>query len=180
MKKFKPLYTFASLWKQFVLFTKNWRRKPTGELVVKDKLECFENIVDKDGHKRFIEGEGTIINMPENFVVTYNRWSLCGTHLMIVLAFTANSTTIGTGDVKIQYALPDWVKTKIVSPAENIAVVFNEFSGTTAGATTTKQGFALLKGLNNVELQKYYNGTFANNSYYRVQFDLLIDNAESE
>lgn len=39
MKKFKPLYTFASLWKQFVMFTKNWRRKPTGELVNKDKLE---------------------------------------------------------------------------------------------------------------------------------------------
>lgn len=64
MKKFKPNYSFADLWKQFVMFTKNWRRKSTGELVNKDTLELGDvtanDIEVRDIKCRKITGTGKI------------------------------------------------------------------------------------------------------------------------
>lgn len=54
---------------------------------------AFEDIVDKNGNPRFIEGTIT----PETIsgiTFTYCKWSLSGTHLMIVLAGTCKNVTL--------------------------------------------------------------------------------------
>ena len=56
-------------------------------------LKAFENIVDKDGHKRFIEGTPTNPTI-EGVEITYAKWSLSGTHLMLVMAGNVASTTV--------------------------------------------------------------------------------------
>ena len=53
----------------------------SGEL---ENVKVFENIVDKDGHKRFIEGDITFENITGVSKV-YGKWSLSGNHLMIVI-----------------------------------------------------------------------------------------------
>lgn len=195
MKKFKPNYSFADLWKQFVMFTKNWRRKSTGELVSKDKLEltgdvkCFENIVDKDGHKRFIEGEGTtptitLTGEGNTYDILYSKWSLSGTHLMIVLSFIVNPTS-DTKITDIQWALsdiPEWVADKIVATSSNIVDRKQSYLFDESGNTLQEMTMSIMKDnddtirLTNLSQSAEYDEPFM----MRVQLDLLIDNAESE
>ena len=78
----------------------------------KNNLKVFENIVDKDGHKRFIEGDITPAETT-GITFTYAKWSLSGSHLQIVLAMTIAAGTYSTfylGDIT---NLPKWIFDKI-------------------------------------------------------------------
>ena len=55
----------------------------TPEMILNPKME---DIVDADGHKRFIEGNVTPANIIGENDIQYAKWSLSGSHLMIVLA----------------------------------------------------------------------------------------------
>ena len=56
----------------------------------------IENIYDEDEHKRFIEGDLTLQTI-EGVSFSYGKWSLSGTHLMVVIAGSiANETVIAS------------------------------------------------------------------------------------
>ena len=230
MKKFKPNYSFADLWKQFVMFTKNWRRKSTGELVNKDTLElgdvtandieandidvrdvtcrkvtatgkikttgdvegskfkgdtALETIKDRDGHLRFVEGDITM-NTITGITQTYGKWSLSGTHLMITIAFTISSgTSFGTSMLAIINDIPSWVMDKIVPSGDTekqVAVKYaDEWIDT--NAPQTQHLYCGVQKVDNTTLQLARWGgsvTFSADTFFRLQFDLIIDNAESE
>ena len=140
---------------------------------------AMENIVDEDGHKRFIEGDielkDELGNTLEN---VYGKWSLSGTHLMLVLCLrTDENTTISSQVITKDISLPKWVRDKIVPTFANY-VEIKSFTGRddSVGNATTISA-ALLKGSGgqiNIGLAQGITHSVALN--VRVAFDLLIDN----
>ena len=53
----------------------------------------ISTLTDSKGNPRFIEGEGTPMEM-EGFTASYCKWSLSGTHLMIVLSGSFANATV--------------------------------------------------------------------------------------
>ena len=139
-------------------------------------VKVFENIVDKDGHKRFIEGDITI-NQMSGVTQNYGKWSLSGSHLLIVLALTLqNETTILDNAVLCDINVPSWVLNKIYGFV-GATVDYKTFGAyaTTGGSqnfvcrlhkTTTPK----------LQIRKDSNLTLTNARYVRIAFDLLIDN----
>ena len=61
----------------------------SGEL---ENVKIFENIVDQDGHKRFVEGNITLsASVPEGLVLKYGKWTL---NLMMIGVALTHSLTI--------------------------------------------------------------------------------------
>lgn len=147
-------------------------------LEVSGELKAFENIVDKDGHKRFIEGDGVPLEK-EGFTSTYCKWSLSGTHLMCVLAGTiADTTAITATDSLAKFYCPAWVMAKIFPvwsnniEAKNIIMFASDW---------TQQNLQVKVQKANVDDTYIINFeagavTLTKDRNFRVQFDLLIDN----
>ena len=147
----------------------------TGDFEVANtsKIKIFENIVDKAGNKRFVEEDGharTITGLTS----AYCKWSLSGSHLMMVFAGTlADETTLGVGEEICYFALPEWIMDKIVPVwsryLETRSVVYTASDWSTQSDTIyfkkEDYGFSFLSaGL-----------TLTADRNFRIQFDLLID-----
>ena len=142
------------------------------ELEVSGNAKLFENIVDKDGHARFIEGDIT----PETISgvsTPYAKWSLSGSHLLIVLCESiADGTTAQFKHASL--TLPNWVLDKLVPIYSDIvarmAMTYYGSDGTAQSATSylTKTDTGLTIYISAVTLTADRTG--------RLQFDLLVDN----
>lgn len=134
--------------------------------------KIFENIVDKDGHKRFIEGDITI-EEKEGVTQTYGKWSLSGTHLLIVICFDVDNGTVMASGKFAEVNVPAWVVDKInpIFSTQVIRTTTNLFANdyTTQSLTTN-----LAKSSNKIEVQTG-NLTLSANRSGRIQLDLLID-----
>ena len=138
------------------------------------KFKILENILDNEGHPRFIEGNGT----PGNFISQpFCKYSLSGTHLMFVVAGLVEPQTIGANEVLGNFLLPEWIASKIYPVWGNInlqriGITF------TAGDWSTKVMDAIVY-IDGNYLKIANLGTdfvLEKSSGFRVQFDLLIDN----
>ena len=131
----------------------------------------FEAIVDDNLHKRFVEGSITTPTI-SGVTISYAKWSLSGTHLLIVIAGSIESGTTLTNSTLGQIMLPDWIKDKIVPIVNNLVEEKNSVGW---GTDYTQQSI-------NVDLLKYSSLdivasiTTTAKRYFRIQFDLLIDN----
>ena len=142
-------------------------------------LNKLENITDDNGHFRFIEGvaDGNEVN---DLTITYKKWSLSGTHLMIVVAGSGENGSVigGLGNSKVfNFDIPEWIADKIVptygsTDIENKSVRFFASDGTSQSTTcylginkTTNKLQGALTSL-----------TLTATRSFRLQFDLLIDN----
>lgn len=134
----------------------------------------FETITDSHGNPRFVEGDITMETIA-GVTQTYGRWSLSGTHLMIVVcADVANGTTIPNRDIAF-INLPAWILNKI-NPliatrieSKNVLMYDTSFTTQTITVVLTK-GEALLAFVTRgttVEVNS--------DRKFRIQFDLLID-----
>ena len=134
--------------------------------------KIFEEITDKDGHKRFIEGNLTIETIA-GVTQTYGKWSLSGSHLMLVIAGSIDNGTVLASIILCKAVLPEWIVQKIVPIASNIIanITFDVYA-----ADSTKQTLktSLLKIAD--EIRIYTSMTATANRYFRIQYDLLIDN----
>ena len=70
----------------------------------------LDDIVDSQGNKRFIEGN--LEKGSSTATITYNKWSLSGTHLMIVIAGTISSN-LETYHNIAHGTLPTYINSKI-------------------------------------------------------------------
>lgn len=138
----------------------------------------FENIKDKDGHNRFIEGE---LNTEDITGLTFNykKWSLSGTHLMLVLAGSVEvgiALTSGTKLASVQ--LPKWIMDKIYpvweQQIEAKTVVMRDSTWVSQNTTMTLAKSTLPLGLSIFNQANVTISTSIKN--FRIQFDLLIDN----
>ena len=80
-----------------------------------EEIQSFKkdisNLVDSKGNPRFVEGNGTPATI-EGFTSTYCKWSLSGTHLMLVLAGNVENETTLSGFI-VTFALPEYIMNKI-------------------------------------------------------------------
>lgn len=138
----------------------------------------IESIKDANGHNRFIKGDITI---PAQTGVTqdYGKWALSGTHLLIVVAGTIEAGASATISLNTPIEPPSWVKNKIYSLGSGNNVAYSDIkiynNGTTA---VTSRDVTLIKS--GSDLYFYHEnpiGDSDNSISFRVQFDLLIDNA---
>lgn len=144
----------------------------------------MENIVDLNGNKRFIEGDINI-DVATGWSVKYGKWSLSGTHLMIVLAlgFESGTTISASGRVinnSYKIALPDYIYDKIYGLYNNGTAVdrqtFRFFEDEGANVIASRD-FAIDKTDSGLTIAIIAGDsiTFSVDGTIRVQFDLLID-----
>ena len=137
----------------------------------------LDDIVDSQDRKRFIEGEGVLSEVP-NYTFTYNKWSLSGTHLMLVLAGTvASGGGASVGQTFAEYELPEWILNKITPLSENgIVIVANvTYYTISSGVYLNSKEILLKKTTNKLSIVNNGGGTLNNNVAFRIQLDLLID-----
>ena len=134
----------------------------------------LNNIVDAKGNKRFVEGSGS----PETITgVTslYCKWSLSGTHLMLVYALTLDSGAGLTSRADIcSFELPQWILDKIY-PLSNELVDIVDAIYVPDGGTPTKKEEWLYKTATGLKITNKSSIQATNTCYFRIQFDLLID-----
>ena len=147
----------------------------SGELSVSGDTKVFENIVDKDGHKRFVEGT---LEVPEidDVTVEYKKWSLSGTHLMCVLVLSAlNGATIPQGPILTLQNLPDWILNKVVPVYGTNRVSRFTITFYADNETTQTVNVRILRDTN-IRVNLVQSLTMTANRTCRINFDLLIDN----
>ena len=142
-----------------------------------EEIQSFKkdisNLVDSKGNPRFIEGEGTPLSQ-EGFTSTYCKWSLSGTHLMLVLAGSvASGTTISTLSIMASYNLPAWILNKIVPVAGSIVEYKNIVAYASDYSTQTVNSF--FRKSTDVAIAINGSFTLTANRNFRIQYDLLID-----
>lgn len=143
--------------------------------------KIFENIIDSQGHKRFVEGNVSIIaNLAE--ISPFAHWSLSGTHLMLVLCVyntTDEDITISGASELAHIDLPEWIANKIYpmgssSHVEHKSGIKGLYPSTLSQSLASVESY-LLKDNNRLYIQGV-NAKFESGFYYRIEFDLLIDN----
>ena len=147
-----------------------------GDLSVDGDAKLFEKITDTQGHRRFIEFDGTPLTL-EGFESVFCKASLSGTHLMFVLAGNiANTTLIGNGTTLAIYDLPEWIMDKIYPVWENSRIEKRSFPLTGDDWTEQNMGVVFQKSDGKIKLLTVGSVTLSANRAFRITFDLLIDN----
>ena len=145
-----------------------------------DSLQVFENITDKDGHKRFIEGAITP-NATEGLTHKYAKWTLSGSHLMFVDAVKVDSgTSVSAYDIIATITnLPQWIYNKIYPLTEDSDwVAVKNVSGVKNDGTvsSTTADFMLRKVASGFQIYVLSNLVPELDLTFRYELDLLIDN----
>lgn len=136
----------------------------------------LDDIVDSQGNKRFIEGEGTTATIT-GVTFTYNKWSLSGTHLMLVCAGeTSAGTTVTSNMLFVTYTLPDFVMDKIYPIWMNNSVDIKNFYFRSVNSESSSLTVVQLRKENNtLTMHSNLSETMSGKRAFRFQFDLLID-----
>lgn len=142
----------------------------------------LESIVDSHGNHRFVEGNFPVENI-NGITWTYHKWSLSGTHLMIVLAgkndsetditFAGNELFGSLQDIRLSY-----IYNKIFTLTTNNSVSTAMFRTYQNFTTIEKGNLSLAKPSANHLIIVNWNKAVKDipaNAAFRVQFDLLID-----
>ena len=138
--------------------------------------EVLDSLVDSAGNPRFIEGDLEVQTVT-GVTANYYKWSLSGTHLMLVLACTLeNSAVISNGTDLAIINLPSFINDKILPVyTDNKTVNIIRASALASDLTTQVIGLGLRKDTN-LTIRVYEGLTLTKERNFRVQFDLLIDN----
>ena len=134
-------------------------------------------LVDSKGNPRFVEGNGEPINsIPKGVEITYSKWSLSGTHLMIVLAGEiANETILGSQALRYKYVMPSFILNKIIPTISSNSIELKDIKLWANNLTNQELTFRAYKESTYVAIT--CGGlTLTADRTFRVQFDLLIDN----
>ena len=140
--------------------------------VAKAVKKDIATLVDADGHNRFINGE---IVTKEITGITYGfaKWSLSGSHLLIVLSVTGANTTALTSQTLGELELPEWIYNKLET-IFSTAVDRQTFQLYSSSVTTQSMNVQLRK-IGNNKLDLFTSVTFSDDRTGRIAFDLLID-----
>lgn len=135
----------------------------------------FETITDSHGNPRFVEGDITM-NTITGVTQTYGKWSLSGTHLMIVIAGNiANNTTVIRDTNIANISFPRFIKDKIKTYPSTSIVDRKNIPFYASNSTSQLALIMLRKTPTIINIQAYENFTITADRSFRIQFDLLID-----
>ena len=136
----------------------------------------MSNIVDSHGNKRFVEGNGTVATPVEGLTITYNKWSLSGSHIMFVLAGTfANATELAVNTDLVSFTLPTWILNKIIPIWANNYIENKSVPIYADDWTSQSISLVLIKAGNKIFIRSTSAVKFTADRNFRIQFDLLID-----
>lgn len=133
----------------------------------------ISTLTDSKGNPRFIEGDGVGLEK-EGLTISYNKWSLSGSHLMLVIAGEIeNGISLSNSDVLSYFTLPDFIKDKIYGVWGNMIEIktISIYSGDWSAQALQFQFSKNPLGL----AVKTSNLTTTAKRFFRIQFDLLID-----
>lgn len=133
-------------------------------------------LTDSNGNPRFIEGDGTLTEIT-GITYTYNKWSLSGTHLMIVLGMTiANNTEITNNTKFVEYKVPSYILDKVFA-LYGTRINRVDFSGWSSAGQSQTLNLGLVKNSDSLSIEYIQTAstTMSSERTYRIQFDLLID-----
>lgn len=140
----------------------------------------LERIKDANGNLRFVEGNG-FYSSQAGRTITYCKWSLSGTHLMFVLAGTYDEGAIVQGGDLCSFRLPQYIYDKIypVFATSRIEVKGLTLISDDWTSESTKPSIVLTKAGDRYISFANVTPNFAVSQAraFRLQFDLLIDNA---
>lgn len=145
---------------------------------VKSVQKDITTLVDKDGHDRFIEGD---INIETITGVSkkYGKWSLSGSHLLIVLVLSMEvDADLANSDLVATINIPEWILNKI-APVWSTAILYYNGTFRDDSWNALNCNFTLRKEENPSLLQIRCASNITNTSakkYCRIALDLLIDN----
>lgn len=143
----------------------------TGDLEVTGDAQLFENITDSAGNKRFVEGDITMETI-EGVTQTYGKWSLSGSHLMIVVCFDiASNTTLSNAQLLFSLRPNDFIYNKITPlHSDNVdrRTCFDSRGNKSINVVLTKTN-------NLLSVRNVTAFTADADRTFRVQFDLIID-----
>ena len=154
-----------------------YSQKQLEELIQATKKD-IATLVDKDGHERFIEGEVKINESLTGATITYAKWSLSGSHLLIVVAGNSKEDDVfGAYNPLVSIEdLPDWVLNKIAVVFGSSYIEQKQIS-MYAEDWSTQTFYCLLgKDNNGLFIRKTGSTTLTTDKGFRIAFDLLIDN----
>ena len=137
----------------------------------------LSSIVDNQGNPRFIEGDISLSeSIPEGVSKEYGKWSLSGTHLLIVLCLNlADTTTINDGQIlAILDNLPDWIYEKI-SIIAGTTIEYKNFTAYASNGTTQGFNSRIVKVSDTISIRKEVNLTLTADRKVRLSYDILID-----
>lgn len=143
---------------------------------ISSQKKDIATLVDSKGNPRFIEGNGIPLSMA-GFTSTYCKWSLSGTHLMIVLAGTfANTTVINDNTALATFNIPDFILNKIYPVWANQFIEMKE-TNMYASNWSTQPLMATMRKSTVLEIIKSSGAalTLTADRSFRLQYDLLID-----
>lgn len=146
------------------------------------KFKIMDKITDADGNSRFISGEITksTAGVGEKVEFAYAKWTLSGSHLMLVCMFKVleNFTASGTS---LGYCFPPhWLNAKIypMASTNHVAVIdatYGYYPNNLSASTGSIRTY-LAKVPNSDEIDiTIEGGNLEADKYYRVVFDLVID-----
>ena len=140
-------------------------------------VKVFEEIVDKDGHKRFEDFDGEV-NASAPITGVYTKASLSGSHLLIVLAFSvANTSTLSNGLKLVDFTIPQWIYDKITPVWASVYIEKTDKLAYAKNWTSQTIAFLLSKESNNkIRIANTGTTTLTADRSVRVSFDILIDN----
>lgn len=146
-----------------------------------DSETSLENVVDADGNKRFIEGDIILNEGQVGLTKEYGRWSLSGTHLIIVFQIknTTETTITPTAWSELgTLTLPAYILNKIVPITGSNNVCVNSFSGFDGDLSVSANPIQvyLEKGSTEISINSWTGNEIESDKSYRITFDLLIDN----
>ena len=153
-----------------------WSLKQIKEFI-KGTTKDISTLVDKDGHERFIEGDITI-NEISGITQSYGKWTLSGSHLLIVIACSVADETILSNNLSLcEVNLPDWVKDKLVPiVSATIDAKNTTYYGSDWYDTQTSTYRISKQPGNKIVIINASTLTLNKDRAFRVAFDLLIDN----
>lgn len=138
-------------------------------------LNDIEALVDNSGNLRFIEGNGVLTEIT-GVTFAYNKWSLSGTHLMIVLAGTiANGTEIVISNILADYILPNYIFEKI-HPIFGSIIDLKSIPLYADNYGSQNLTIQIRKETDRIRIQPTGTTNITANRSFRLQIDLLIDN----
>lgn len=143
---------------------------------VKSVQKDINTLVDADGHERFINGDMTVSEYT-GITFNYHKWSLSGSHLLIVLAgsMEANSTIPDNSLIARLNNVPEWVINKIYQ-ISGTTVSMNSVLFYQQEYSATAKNINLRKDSGNLVIRNVSGAiTFTDARTFRIAFDLLVD-----
>ena len=147
--------------------------KAIADTQAKNVEKDITTLVDAQGHNRFVEGDIDLRESVTQITKLYGKWSLSGSHLLIVLAFSVANGTAVSSQTIASVNIPDWVLDKIV-PLFGNNVDLKTFAafGSDSSIQNVNAYIDIDSGL------RIYLASFTASAdrTCRIAFDLLIDN----